>query len=275
MNSVRVLVFGAHPDDCELKVGGTAALWAEAGHVVRFVSVTNGDTGHQAMGGAPLAVRRRDEAAAAAAVLGVESLVLDNHNGELLPTIENRKQIIRIIREFEPDLILTHRPNDYHPDHRYTSQLVQDAAYIVTVPNMVALTPHLRENPVIGYLSDNFKRPYPFSHDVAVDIGPAVETKLDAVHCHTSQMYEWLPYNGDYAEGVPTGEAERRAWLGERLRKRFAQDADHCRERLAATYGERSAEIVYAESFEICEYGSALSPEKRARLFPFLPGGAA
>lgn len=268
----RILVFGAHPDDCEIKVGGCAVLWARLGFAVRFVSVTNGDTGHYAIGGGPLAWRRQKEAAAAAAVAGIESEVLDNHNGELLPTIENRKQIIRIIREFEPDLVLTHRPNDYHPDHRYTSQLVQDAAYLVTVPNNTALSPALRTNPVIAYVSDRFQKPYPFQPDVAVDISDVIETKFDMLHCHTSQVYEWLPYSGQIEESVPKSDAERRAWLAERWHKRFAADADQCRDLLIQTYGEeRGQAIQYAESFEICEYGSPLTPELKKRLFPMLP----
>jgi LmbE family N-acetylglucosaminyl deacetylase len=60
--------------------------------------------------------------------------VVANHDGELLPNLGNRRQVIRLIRSFHPDLVLTHRPNDYHPDHRYTSQLVQAAAYLITVP---------------------------------------------------------------------------------------------------------------------------------------------
>ncbi|NLN19020.1 MAG: PIG-L family deacetylase [Firmicutes bacterium] len=271
MSQIRVLMFGAHPDDCELKAGGCAALWTSMGHVVRIVSLTNGDTGHYAMGGGILAKRRRDEAAAAAAVIGAESLVLDIHNGELMPDVTTRKQVIRIIREFEPDLILTHRPNDYHPDHRYTSQLVQDASYILRVPNMTPLTPPLLKPVVIMYFSDRFQKPNPFVPDVAVDITEVIETKIAMVGCHESQVFEWLPYDEGIIDQVPEEEAQRKQWLDTRMRARFSRDADLCREQLIATYGEAGREIRYAESFECCEYGARLTPEAKARLFPFLP----
>ncbi len=167
---LNVLIIGAHPDDADFSAGGTAALYARQGHRVKLVSLTNGDAGHHAMGGAPLAWRRRAEAAASGRVLGVEYITLDIHDGALLPTLENRNQIIALIRTFQPDLIMIHRPNDYHPDHRYASQLVQDASYMVTVPNVVSQVPHLATMPVIVYLWDTFQKPYPFQADVVVAI---------------------------------------------------------------------------------------------------------
>jgi LmbE family N-acetylglucosaminyl deacetylase len=269
-SKLRLLVFGAHPDDCDIKAGGLALLYAIAGHRVRFVSVTNGATGHHEIGGIELARRRYEEAQAVARLAGIEYHVLDNHTGELEPTVTNRKQIIRIMREFRPDLILTHRPNDYHPDHRYTSQLVQDASYIVTVPNMVPLTPHLERMPVIAYLSDGFQKPWPFIPDVAVGIDAVLERKLDMLHCHVSQMYEWLPYNGGHLAEVPAGDAARREWLGRRRAPDFAATADRHRELLTRLYGpERAAAIRHAEAFEACEYGARLTPERVQRLFPF------
>ena len=267
---LNVLVFGAHPDDCDIKAGGVAALYIQQGHRVKFVSVTNGDAGHHEMGGGPLAQRRYKEAQAAAEVVGIEYELLDNHDGELMPTLENRYKIIRAIREFRPDLIMTHRPNDYHPDHRYTSTLVQDAAYMVTVPNICALTPHLDKNPVIAYLSDGFMKPYPFTPDVVVGIDAVVEQKIDMLHCHVSQFYEWLPYNGGSLASVPTGASERRAWLAKRLLNRFEDVAEKHRDVLIALYGEEAgAQIKYAEAFEGCEYGSALTADNIPTLFPF------
>ncbi|HZT82663.1 MAG TPA: PIG-L family deacetylase, partial [Gemmataceae bacterium] len=167
---LRLLIIGAHPDDADYHAGGLAALYRQAGHVVKMVSLTNGDAGHQTLRGEELARRRQAEAAAAGAVIGATYDVLDNHDGELLPTLDNRRQVIRLLRTFRPDLVLTHRPNDYHPDHRYTSQLVQDAAYMVTVPAVVPEVPHLPANPVIAYLPDAFEKPYPFRPAVAVDV---------------------------------------------------------------------------------------------------------
>ena len=267
---INVLVFGAHPDDCDFKAGGVAALYAQQGHRVKFVSVTNGDAGHHEMGGGPLALRRYAEAQAAAEVAGIEYELLDNHDGELMPTLENRYKIIRTIREFRADLIMTHRPNDYHPDHRYTSTLVQDAAYMVTVPNICALTPRLEKNPVIVYLSDGFMKPYPFTPDVVVGIDAVVEQKIDMLHCHVSQFYEWLPYNGGTLDTVPAEASARRAWLAERQLNRFRGTAEKYRDLLIALYGEKAgSQVEYAEAFEGGEYGSPLTAENIPILFPF------
>ena len=272
---LRILVFGAHPDDCDIKAGGVAALYVQLGHKVKFVSVTNGDAGHHEMGGGPLARRRYKEAQAAAAVIGIAYQLLDNHDGELEPTLENRYQIIRLIREFKPDLVMTPRPNDYHPDHRYTSILVQDAAYMVTVPNVCALTPHLDYNPVIVYTSDGFTKPYPFKPDVVVGIDSVVEKKLDMLHCHESQFYEWLPYNAGILDQVPTGAAERRRWMGERRLRGFKAIANTHRDLLIELYGEeQGTQIQYAEAFEGCEYGAPLTGKNKQVLFPFFPKSA-
>ncbi len=269
---LRILAIGAHPDDCDMRVAGTAALYVQAGHCVRFLSVTNGDAGHHEMGGVALARRRRAETQAAAAALGIEYDVMDVHDGELEPTPANRREIIRRIREFAPHLILTHRPNDYHPDHRYTSVLVQDACYMVTVPGVVSLTPHLRVNPAVAYVSDRFRKPYPFRADVVVAIDAVVEKKVDALHCHTSQVYEWLPYNGLYLEQVPEGDTARRAWLRQHLEPRLRDDALRYQAKLAELYGpQRAATIQYAEAFEACEYGSPLTAENIREFFPFFP----
>lgn len=270
MNQLRIIVFGAHPDDCDIVAGGTAALWARAGHHVKFVSVTNGDAGHQTMAGAALALRRRAEAQAAGQVLGVEYEVLDNHDGELLPSLENRRAIIKLIREHRPDLVLGPRPNDYHPDHRYTAVLVQDAAYMVTVPNVVAAAEHLSRNPTIMYVTDHFQKPYPFTPDAIVDIDAAIDTKIEAIGCHISQFYEWLPYNAGSLQEVPAEDEARRAWLQARMGKRLSRDAQRFRALLIERYGnERGNKIKFAEAFELCEYGAPLSPEAKQRLFSF------
>ena len=160
---LRIIVFGAHPDDCELDAGGTAARWAEAGHKVKFVSVTNGDIGHHEMAGGTLARRRAAEVKRCAEILGIETEVLDNHDGELLPTLENRKEITRQIRRWKADVVIAHRPNDYHPDHRYTGILVQDAAFMVIVPNFCPDVPALRKNPVFLYTEGRLPEAEPVS----------------------------------------------------------------------------------------------------------------
>jgi len=273
---LRLLVIGAHPDDADYHAGGLAALYRAAGHEVKMVSLTNGDAGHQTLRGPELARRRRAEAAAAGAVIGATYDVLDNHDGELLPTLENRWAVIRLIRSCRPDLVLTHRPNDYHPDHRYTSQLVQDAAYLVTVPAVVPETPHLARDPVIAYLCDGFQKPYPFQPSVVVDVGGVLRQVVSMLHCHQSQFYEWLPYNGGYADQVPDDDQARRAWLSARVAARLASLADRYRQELLTTYGPRRGQAVqYVEAFEACEYGAPLDDAARRRLFPFASPSAA
>ncbi len=275
MQPPRILILGAHPDDADLKAGGCASKWRRLGCEVRLVSVTDGRSGRQTDYGAALAERRRAEARAAGAVIGATYELLDHPDGGLLPTLEARHTLIRLIRSFRPDLVLTHRPNDYHPDHRYTSVLVQDSAYLLTVPAVCPDAPHLERDPVILYFSDDFKKPAPFHPDVVVDVGEELGRVVDMLHCHVSQFYEWLPYNGGYAAEVPADAASRRAWLEQRYRRRLRPLADRFRDLLERTYGElpgRRAE--YVEAFEASEYGAPFDGAARARLFPFLPGAA-
>ena len=218
---LNIIAFGAHPDDCDQRAGGTAAKFAALGHRVRFVSVTNGDAGHQTEGGGALAARRRAEAQEAGRRIGVEYVVLDNHDGELLPTLEVREQIIRQIRLWKADLVLAPRPNDYHPDHRYTGILVQDAAYMVVVPNIAPDTPALRKNPVFLYFEDGFQKPQPFRPDIAVSIDDVIDKKVDMMDAHVSQFYEWLPWVGGTLEKVP-GRRGRTQALAARHARRSA-----------------------------------------------------
>jgi len=267
---LRILIIGAHPDDADLSAGGSAILWSRVGHRVRIVSLTNGDAGHFEMARPALAARRLREAKASGERLGAEYCVLDNHDGELDTSIDTRLQVIREIRQFEPDLILTPRPWDYHPDHRATAQLVADATYMVTVPLVLPEIPALREMPVVAYVWDRFQKPYPFHADVAVDIDPVLDTKIDALHCHTSQVYEWLPYNRRLLESVPVEEGDRRAMLCREIGRRSGIVAISCRPLLAQRYGEeRAMKIKSAEAFEVSEYGTQPTAEDLERLFPF------
>mgnify|MGYP005849340739 CR=1 FL=1 len=273
---LRILCIGAHPDDCDLKVGGLAIKYARLGHRVKFVSLCNGNAGHHQMGGGPLARRRYAETQRSAAIASagasgfVEYTVLDISDCQLYPTMANRDAVISIIREFRADLVITNRPNDYMADHRYTSQLVQDAAYIVTVPNVVALTPHLNYNPVFAFWSDEFQLPYPFRPHVAVSIDDVIETKTDMLMCHESQFFEWLPYNMNVLDQVPQGEAERRSFLKAQWLPMMEREADNCRESLQRLYGEqKGAAVRYAEGLEFCEYGRKVTEDEFGRLFPF------
>jgi LmbE family N-acetylglucosaminyl deacetylase len=266
----RIIMIGAHPDDCDQDGGGTAILLAKMGYAVKFVAVTNGDAGHQAMKGAALAKRRLAEAQEAGKRFGVQYDVLDNHDGQLMPSLEVRLQIIRKIREWKADIVIAPRPNDYHPDHRYTGVLVQDAAYMVAVPNIAPEVPALTNNPVFLYFQDGFQRPNPFRPDVAIDISSVYAQKAHAMDAHVSQMYEWLPWIGHYSAEVPTGAAEREAWLAKR---RVVDITLAVRSSLEKWYGkEKAATVVQAEAFEICEYGRQPSDEELKQLFPMLAG---
>src|SRR6266852_3723551 len=213
---LRVIAFGAHPDDCDLKAGGLAAKFTALGHKVKFVSLTNGDAGHQSEGGGQLAMRRRAEAQEAGRRIGIEYEVLDNHDGRLMPTLDVREQIIREIRQWKADIVIGPRPNDYHPDHRYTGVLVQDASYMVTVPNIVSDTPALRRNPVFLYYSDRFTRPQAFRADIVVSIDDVYQKKIEMLDAHVSQFYEWLPWTWEKLDKVPKDVIARKKWLATR-----------------------------------------------------------
>jgi LmbE family N-acetylglucosaminyl deacetylase len=266
-NPIRIIMIGAHPDDCDQDGGGTAILFAKMGYAVKFVSVTNGDAGHQTTGGGALAKRRMAEAKEAGKRFGVEYDVLDNHDGELVPSLDVRLQVIRKIREWDADMVIAPRPNDYHPDHRYTGILVQDAAYMVGVPNVAADTPPLKKNPVFLYFQDHFQRPNPFRPDVAIDISSVFDQKIHALDAHESQFYEWLPWIGGYADQVPANKDDRKKWLANNRSMRITPEV---RRSLEKWYGQGATQIKHAEAFEICEYGSRPDDEDLKRLFPML-----
>jgi LmbE family N-acetylglucosaminyl deacetylase len=270
---LRIIVFGAHPDDAEFKAGGTAILWAKQGHHVKLVSVTNGDIGHWQTAGGPLAQRRTAEAAKADKILGAVSEVLDIHDGELEPNLENRRKITRLIRQWKADIVIAHRPWDYHPDHRYTGVLVQDAAFMVTVPFFCPDTPALVKNPVFLYSSDRFEKPYPFRADMAVAIDEVFDQKLEGIHELESQVYEGgASGNEEFVRGVPPASQPelRKAWLRESWEGRQAGEANRHRNALNKWYGpERGRSVKYAEAFEICEYGRQPNDAEIRTLFPF------
>lgn len=265
---LHVVIIGAHPDDPE-KSGGTAYKWALSGAEVLMVSLTNGDAGHQSLSRKKLAKIRREEARKAGEAIGVRYITLDNHDGQLMPTYKNRLEVIKIIREHKADIVVFHRPYDYHPDHRYAGTLVLDAAYMVTVPKILPKVPHLEKNPVFLFMSDRFIHPEPFKPDICVDIDDVIEKKIDMYHQHTSQMYEWLPFNRGGLDQVPATDQERREWLG-RTRK-SGSNAEPYREKLSELYGsERGAEIKYCEAFQDSGYGTRLTKDNISFYFPFL-----
>jgi N-acetylglucosamine malate deacetylase 1 len=264
---LHIIIIGAHPDDPD-EVGGTAYKWAKAGHDVLMVSLTNGDAGHQTMDSETLAKVRREEARKAGEVIGVRYITLDNHDGQLMPTYENRLQVIKLIREQKADIVIFPRPYDYHPDHRYTGTLVLDAAYMVTVPKILPEVPFLKKNPVFLYTYDEFVHPEPFKADVCIDIDDVIEKKIDMYHQHTSQMYEWLPFNRGVLDQVPATEKERRAWLGKTWEGR--SNAEPFRDKLIEHYGkEKGSKVKFCEAFQDSGYGTRLTKENIKHYFPF------
>lgn len=268
---LRIIAFGAHPDDCDSKFGGTAALYAKLGHKVKFVALTNGDAGHQNMGGGVLGKRRREEAKNAGKILGVEYDVLDNHDAELIPTLQVRHQVIRKIREWNADIVLGLRPNDYHPDHRNAGILVQDAAYLVIVPNVTPDTPPLEKNPIFLYMQDGFKKPYPFSKDIAVVIDDVLDQKQRAFAAHESQVFEWMPWTMGMKESeIPKDEASRMEWMKKVYLKEKKMDEKGL-QALKKWYPNADAsKIKHVEFFEICEYGKQPTDEEIKYFFPML-----
>ncbi|NWF85536.1 MAG: PIG-L family deacetylase [Bryobacteraceae bacterium] len=268
---LRIIIFGAHPDDAEYRGAGVAMKWAKLGHHVKLVSATNGDIGHWQSAGGPLALRRIREVQEVARRLGVTVEVLDIHDGEITPTLENRRTFTRLIRQWNADIVITNRPNDYHPDHRYTSILVQDSAYMVTVPFFVPDVPPLKNNPVFFYTADRFQKPNPFTADLAVSIDEVIEPTLDALLVMESQIHEGGAngYPGIYPED-PAGRQKRRDEVRKSLARRYASAADTYRDALVKFYGpDQGRKIRYAQAFEICEYGRRPSTGELRKLFPF------
>jgi LmbE family N-acetylglucosaminyl deacetylase len=238
------------------------------GHAVRFVSVTNGDAGHQTMKGPALAERRLKEAKESARRLGIDYVVLNNHDGELLPTLDVREQVIRQIRSWNADVVLAPRPNDYHPDHRYTGVLVQDAAYMVVVPAVTPDVAPLKKNPVFLYYEDRFQRPNPFRPDIAVRLDDVADKKVDALDAHVSQFYEWLPWVDGRLDEVPKDHVKRKEWL---KKERLRPPTPAVRAALVKWYGAEVGNAAqYYEAFEICEYGAQPDEARIRQLFPML-----
>lgn len=269
---LRLLILGAHPDDAEFHAGGLATIYRRLGHVVKMVAVTNGAAGHHKLTAAELPLIRRREAANSGKVIGAEYVTWDNPDGSLQATLEVRNQIIREIRTFKPDLVLTHRTNDYHPDHRAVGQAVQDASFMVTVPLVVPEVPALRRDPVVAFMTDRFTKPNPLAGDIVIDVTEYVDTIVGMLACHRSQVYEWLPYNQGILHTLPDDEAGRILWLKQWYTNLINYVPTRYRPQLVANYGEsRGNQARFAEVFEISEYAAPLDAAAKRRLFPFYP----
>jgi LmbE family N-acetylglucosaminyl deacetylase len=268
---MRMLVLGAHPDDAEFHAGGLITSYLHLRYAVKIISVTNGGAGHHWRKPFELEQVRRQEAEQVAQRYGVEYEVWEFPDGELQPTLDVRRRIIAEIRRFAPDLVLTHRTCDYHPDHRAVGLAVQDASYMVTVPPIVSEVPALRKDPVVAYMNDLFTKPYPLTPDIVLDVTPYVDTIVDMLACHVSQVFEWLPYNARSEDQLPSGEQDRIKWLRNWYGHRSRAVANRFRSALVATYGTKQGEAVeFAEAYEISEYAAVLSDTERKRMFPVM-----
>lgn len=288
---LRVMMIGPHPDDCEFRCGGTALNYVRAGHTVKFLSTLDGSGGHHIMNSADTAARRYRETQALARYAGITYDVWDIPDCQLMADLETRKRMVRTIRAFDPDILFCCRPNDYHADHRNCSLLVQDAAYLLIVPNFCPEVPAMKRMPVVMYFSDRFQNP-PFRADVVVGIDQVLDQKFEMFNFHVSQVYEWLPYTAGTLDQIPEDPGQRLVWLhgkpvprqGRPLsveelapyhthshdEHREALPAAQYRDLLIARYGKQTADTIhFAEAFQLCEYGRPLTPELERELFPF------
>ena len=271
--TLRIIAFGAHPDDAELKFAGTAALFAAQGHKVKLVALTNGDVGHFSMAGGPLAQRRKAEVEACHKQLGVATDVLDIHDGELMPDLETRKKVANLIRDWQADIVLSHRPWDYHPDHRAVGKLAEDAAVVVAAPYFAPYTPPTKGNPIFLFYSDNFKHPYPFDPILAIGIDDVAQKKFDCISALPSQFGDADSWQARYGRNVPTDDAGRKAYLLDIVKQRNADEANRYRDLLVKLYGEQKGKAIkYAEAFELNQYGAGATADDLKKLFPTFGG---
>lgn len=200
--------------------------------------------------------------------------ILLNEKPSILQRIWNASPLIcSLIREWRADVVISHRPNDYHPDHRCVGVLVMDAAYMVTVPHFCPDLPHLTKNPVFLFAEDEFQRPNPFTPDIVISIDDVVEKKFAAFEALESQFYEGgcnggphlVPNPSDTVAVAARKKAVREEWAGY-----FSATANRFRAALVQRYGkERGEKIKFAEAFEVCEYGRKPEKDELKRLFPF------
>jgi LmbE family N-acetylglucosaminyl deacetylase len=231
--------------------------------------MTNGDVGHFAMAGGPLARRRKAEVEECARIFGIETEVLDIHDGELMPSLENRRTVARLIREWQADIVMGHRPYDYHADHRYTGVLLDDAAVLVVAPFFVPDTPPRPVNPVFLYYSDGFQDPKPFTPTYVAGIDNVADKKWRCISAMPSQFGDRDSWQGRTRPDVPAGDRERETYLLDLAKQRTQAVAEQYRDRLIALHGaEVGKKVRYAEAFQLSQYGRQPSAEELKRLFP-------
>lgn len=255
------LMIGAHPDDMDLCCGGLAVRLQASGHRVIFLSMTNGNAGHMTMQPEELrACRLAEMTAAAEAFGGIRYETMDINDGYLTADIATRDRLIRYIRKEKPDVIITHRSCDYHPDHRACGQLVMDCSYLVGVPLICPEAEALRHPPVILLCEDSFTCPAPFRADIGVPLDAVIDQKIQGVLCHRSQFFEWLAYDGHWDDVLNARtEEEAAGHLKRRLSARFSKPV----QRFPSAFPEGTS---YGEVFQIDEYGGPMTDTIRAAM---------
>ncbi len=198
---MRVLAVGAHPDDLEILCAGTLARYAAQGAQVTMAVATNGEVGSPTLSKKEIAEIRRQEAAAAAAVIGAEFIWMDYPDEFLFSNQETRLNFLNVVRRVRPDVILTHSPVDYHPDHRTTGQILWDIRVMTTVPNIVTEAKPCTKIPEIYYCDT--VAGIDFTPQYYVDVSAVFEIKKQMLGCHKSQSV-WLQnqYDMSYLEFI-------------------------------------------------------------------------
>jgi LmbE family N-acetylglucosaminyl deacetylase len=252
-----------------LQAAGVAAMWAAQGHKVKFVSATNGDIGHFSQAGGPLAQRRYKEVQECARILGITTDVLDIHDGELVPDLETRRTFARKIREWQADIVIGHRPYDYHPDHRNVGVLLNDTAIVVQAPFFVPDTPATPRNPIYLNSADGFDVPKSFTPQVVVDIDAVAEKKFQCIAAMPSQFGDADSWQGRTLPNMPKDDAGRKAYILKTVQGWLASAADAYRPQLIARYGqERGSKVRYAEAFQLNQYGRQVRLEELDAMLP-------
>ena len=267
----RVIVICAHPDDAELTTGGTTILLTRLGYKIKYVSLTNGNKGHHQGTKNEIAIRRYNETREVAQRLNCDYEVLNNEDGELEATLKNRMEVIKLIREWKADIVITHPSYDYHPDHRNTSLLVQDAAFLVSVPKILPEIPALEVNPLFLYTRGRYTNPQKPSPDIVVDITPVVREKAYIIDAHASQIYEWLPWINRSDEVIPqTPEGRLEHVLNAYVLKRGEVKSEDLPV-IEKWYGKDGETVKVIETFEICEFGRKVTDRDIRELFQLFP----
>lgn len=271
-DNIRVLVIMAHPDEAEEYAGGSIALFSKYGDSIRIASLTNGDVGHWTMTKEALAERRKNEANAAGKILGATYEILNHHDGELEATISLRKEVVRIIREWKPDIVISFLQmfGGGHPDNMVVAKTVQESAGLSMAPLFLPEIPALTRKPVFLVVRDYFSKSFAHQPDIVIPIDKTLDLKLESFSAHASQFFEFAPFQKGILDEVPKDEAGRKPFF-EKYWGEFSAINPAMRKWLISWFGESIASSFnYAEEFEFAPYSRRPLSEELLKLFPML-----